>query len=245
MAIAYWLIGIRFGRPLSQNMKGHMIGHVKDFGGDYADRTIRGYQTSAEMTFHSDQCDYVGLYCVSPAREGGASRIASTVTIYNEMLKIDPTLAGELMKDFYIAAHSELGDVPVRKKPIFAFHRGYFSTRGAGAHIAKVQGRAGVPALTPKQLEALKMYRDLALEYHFDMDFRPGDIQVLHNHVTLHTRTAFEDWPEPERKRHLMRLWLAEDHGGRPLLPGIRESLQGIRGKKTTLSVPADAFEPA
>jgi hypothetical protein len=31
----------------------------------------------------------------------------------------------------------------------------------------------------------------------------------------LHDRTAFEDWPEPERRRHLLRLWLA--------CPGARE----------------------
>jgi len=245
IAIAYWLIGIRFGRPLSQNVKGHMIGHVKDFGGDYGDKTVRGYQTSAEMTFHSDQCDYVALLCVSPSKSGGASRIVSTVTIYNEMLKRTPDLAQELMNGFYVANHSELGNTPLSRKPIFAFQDGYFSSRGAGAHIMKVQGRDGVPALTPVQLAALQMYRDMALEFHFDMDFRPGDIQILHNHVTLHTRTAFEDWPEPERKRHLMRLWLAEDHGGRPLLPGFRETLQGIRNEKTVPCVPADAFEPA
>ena len=33
-----------------------------------------------------------------------------------------------------------------------------------------------------------------------------GDIQILNNHAILHSRTEFEDWPEPERKRHLLRL---------------------------------------
>jgi hypothetical protein len=41
------------------------------------------------------------------------------------------------------------------------------------------------------------------------MEFQPGDIQLVHNHTILHDRTAFEDFPEPERKRHLLRLWLA------------------------------------
>jgi TfdA family taurine catabolism dioxygenase TauD len=41
------------------------------------------------------------------------------------------------------------------------------------------------------------------------MELQPGDIQLVHNHTILHDRTAFEDYPEPERKRHLLRLWLA------------------------------------
>ena len=40
------------------------------------------------------------------------------------------------------------------------------------------------------------------------MDFRPGDIQWLNNHVTLHSRTAYIDWDTPEQKRWLLRLWL-------------------------------------
>ena len=48
------------------------------------------------------------------------------------------------------------------------------------------------------------------------MEFTPGDIQLLHNHTVFHDRTAFEDWPEPERKRHLLRL-VALPADGRPL----------------------------
>jgi len=80
--------------------------------------------------------------------------------------------------------------------------------------------------------------------FYFDMDFRPGDIQILHNHVTVHTRTAFEDWPETERKRHLMRLWL-NDWDGRPLKPGFRENIQGVNIKGVVPAAPVNVFEPA
>jgi hypothetical protein len=49
-----------------------------------------------------------------------------------------------------------------------------------------------------------------------DMAFAPGDIQLVHNHTILHDRMGYEDWPEPERKRHLLRLWLAPQRA-RPL----------------------------
>jgi hypothetical protein len=245
--IAFWGIGTRFGRALSQNPKGHMLGHVKDFGVDFSDPNVRGYQTSAEMTFHSDQCDYVALLCIQPAKAGGASRIASTVTLYNEMLKACPELVQELIAEFYFTKHGEVspGETPWYKMPLFSFHEGYFTARGAGGHVRKAQGLPGVPPFTERQLAALEAYQDMAKRIYFDMDFRPGDVQILHNHVTLHTRTAFEDWPEPQRKRHLMRLWLAEDTGGRPVVSGFRENLQGISVAGTVSCAPVDAFEPA
>jgi hypothetical protein len=50
------------------------------------------------------------------------------------------------------------------------------------------------------------------------MTLMPGDVQFLHNQTLLHVRSADEDWPEVERKRRLLRLWLSP-HGARPLPP--------------------------
>ena len=44
-----------------------------------------------------------------------------------------------------------------------------------------------------------------------NIEFRPGDIQFLSDHYIMHSRTAYEDYPEPENRRHLLRLWLASD----------------------------------
>ncbi len=246
-AAAFWGIGLRFGRALSQNNLGHMLGHVKDFGGDYADPDVRGYQTSAQMSFHSDQCDYVALICVHPSKTGGASRIVSTVTIYNEMLKTSPEQVDALTAEFYLTNHGEVspGKPPWYRMPLFSFHDGYFTARGAGAHIRKAQLLPGVPQFTQKQDDALNAYQATARQIYFDMEFRRGDIQLLHNHVALHTRTEFTDWPEPDRKRHLMRLWLAEDRGGRPVVPGFRENIQGVMPRDTVPCAPVDALEPA
>ncbi|MDA0653334.1 MAG: TauD/TfdA family dioxygenase, partial [Proteobacteria bacterium] len=91
-AAAYWGIGAYLGRALSQNAKGDLLGHIKDLGGDYSDPMTRGYLTNDRMGFHADQCDYVVLFCLRQAKSGGASRIASSVTVYNEMLKQCPYL---------------------------------------------------------------------------------------------------------------------------------------------------------
>ena len=41
------------------------------------------------------------------------------------------------------------------------------------------------------------------------MDLEPGDVQLLSNHTVLHARTDYEDYSEPELKRHLLRLWIS------------------------------------
>ena len=80
--------------------------------------------------------------------------------------------------------------------------------------------------MTEDQAAALAAVERIANDpaLYLDMEFRPGDIQFLKNSVTLHKRTEYEDWDEPERKRHLLRLWLAApyfDDGDEQLRRGI------------------------
>ena len=243
---AFFGMGTYLGRPVSQNPMGHLLGHVKNLGKDYNDPMVRGYQTAAQMNFHSDQCDYVGLMCMHPAKSGGESLIASSITVYNEMQKRRPDLADALCKEFYFTKHGEVkdGEEPFYCMPIFAFHEGYLSIRAGGAHVRKAQLLEGVPKFTEIDIEALDMFQALAKELYMPMEFEVGDIQFLHNHVMLHTRTAFEDYEEHEKKRHLMRLWLT-DPDGRPTLPGFRENISGIEIDGTVHSAPLDMLEGA
>ena len=99
----------------------------------------------------------------------------------------------------------------------------------------------GVLDLTPAQNEAITLYGALAAEVAMDVDFEPGDISLVQNYVTLHARTRYEDWPEPERKRHLLRLWMSFD-GARPLHGDIiRDHQSGILEAGTVLHAPLEA----
>ncbi len=240
-ALAFWGIGLHLGLPVSQNADGHLLGHVKDIGGDYGDAKTRGYTSSAAMGFHTDRCDYVGLMCLQPAKQGGESRIASSVTLYNEMLKRRPDLVEELTRDFYWTRHGEIdpGEKPYYAYPVFTFEQGLFSARGVSTHIYKSQALPGVPQYTAKQLEALDLFKAMVQELAFDMEFRQGDIQFLQNHVILHSRRGFEDWPEPDRRRHLLRLWVSDEAAR--ALPGIyRKIISGINVKGVEPKTPLD-----
>ncbi len=241
-AAAFWGVGANFGQATPQNAKGHVLGHVKDLGQDYSDAEVRGYLTRAHMNFHADQADILGLGCLHPAKSGGAHRICSSVSLHNEMLRRRPDLAKELGWKFYWTRHGEIppGEDPYYRMAVFTFHDGYFTARGVSAHIAKGQTLSGVPKFTPAQLEAMEFYKEIALELSMDIKFQQGDMSFVQNHVMLHSRTAFEDWPEPDRKRHILRLWLTT-HGRRPLPPEFAQQMVGIRVEGATLTAPLDA----
>ena len=208
-AIVYWGLGRHIGRAVSNNPEGDMIGHVTDLGKDYNDPRHRGYQTRAGMSFHADQCDLVSLLCLRTAMSGGTSVLASSVAVHNEMLRRRPDLVDELTQPFYWSRHEEVGAGQNRwyTSPVFAFADGYLCSVGGGKHVEKGHALPEVPDLTQRQREALAMFNTVAEELKITMEFRPGDIQILNNQVMLHTRTAYEDWPDPACKRLLWRLW--------------------------------------
>ncbi|MFN4284008.1 MAG: TauD/TfdA family dioxygenase [Alphaproteobacteria bacterium] len=226
-AIAFWGIGAHIGRAISQNTKGQLLGHVTDIGGDY--NKVRGYMTKSQMNFHCDRADFLSLCCLHPAKAGGAHRICSSVTLHDEMLKRDPQLVEELTFRFYRGRAVDIGegDLPYIRQPVFSITDGHFAARGVSAAIRKGQQIEGVPPLTAKQIEAMEAYKAIADEIAIDIDFQPGDISFVQNHVTLHSRTGFEDWPEQERRRHLLRLWLSSD-GAYPVHPDIEREIRGV-----------------
>ena len=246
VAIAYLGLGSYLGRKMVQNLHGHVLGHVKDLGGDYT--KTRGYDSNAELRFHTDGCDYVGLLCLQISMSGGASRVASSVRVYNTILERRPDLCALLCEDYYRDNNGEMseGEANYYKQPIFSFIDGYFSATGAGATLERAQKLPDVPKWTAAQREAVELYRAIAEEVAVDIDFVPGDIQFLSNYVALHTRRAFEDWPEPHRKRHLLRLWLG-DPNGRPIPKSLREGRagRGIQIEGLQITAPLDVERAA
>jgi hypothetical protein len=243
-AIAYMGLGSYLGSPKSQNKYGHVLGHVKDLGRNYSDAHTRGYMTRADLRFHTDPCEYVGLLCLNTAKSGGESRIASSVRVYNSILESRPDLVKVLTENFYASRGGEAnpGEPPYELRSAFLFADGYFSAIGLGAAIDKAQDLPGVPKFTPTQREALAFHRRTIAECAVDIDFRKGDIQFLNNFVMLHSRREYEDWPEPSRKRHLLRLWLT-DPSARPIPKQHREGKagRGIHLKGVKLIAPLDA----
>ena len=87
------------------------------------------------------------------------------------------------------------------------------------------------------------LLRGLPLHYSPDelalnMAFEPGDIQLLNNHLIYHARTRYDDYDEPEKKRLLLRLWLAVP-GSRPLPAGYELVFGNIEAGAVRGGVPS------
>ncbi len=242
---AYWGLGVHIGVPVSQNPQGHLLGHVKDIGGDFHDLNSRGgYRSHAQLPFHTDiGADIVGLLCLYPAKAGGDSSVVSVAAIHDTMLALRPDLVNELSVPIF---RDRRGEVPSGKKPyyaapVFCLHQGRLTTTFVRRFIDTAPRHQGVPKLAKKLIEALDFFETLAnsTDLKLDMDFLRGDVQLVNNLTLLHARTAFEDFEDPARKRHLLRLWLAAPNGW-PLPDFYYERFGAVNneGRPTGMAMP-------
>ena len=246
-ACAFRAVGAYLGEALSQNAKGHVLGHVANLGLDYSDPTTRGYQTGAELKYHTDGGDIVGLLCIRPSRAGGLSKLCSSTTVWNEVARRRPDLARVLLEPFHFSRTGEVrpGQARTFRSPIFQPWQGRMIAVLIQSFIHKAQAFEEVPRLKPQQTEALAFVNTLCddPDIRLDMDFRPGDMQFLCNHFIFHSRTAYQDWPEPDRRRHLLRLWVSHPDGP-ALPPNLTTEFQGCTasGRPDGIRIPGVAL---
>ena len=239
-------IGAHLGKARSQNAAGHTLGHVRDVGADPNAPDTRIYQTHARQTFHTDSADVVGLLCLHTAKEGGRSLLVSAETLWNRMLAEDPASAARL---FEPVATDRRGEVPAGENPWFDipvlnWYAGQLTICYQRQYIESAARFDGVPALAPDYVAALDLLDRIANdpEVHLSMDLAPGDMQFVYNHNQLHDRTGFVDWPDPDRRRHLLRLWLSLP-GDRKLPPIFAQRYGSITpGDRGGIMVPGTAL---
>jgi alpha-ketoglutarate-dependent taurine dioxygenase len=213
---AYWLLGRLLAEPVAQNVEGTLLYDVRDTGQDVA-RGARFSVTNYESSFHTDNSfgdavlDYVGLLCLRPARSGGTSQVVSGCAVHNVLLRECPDVLPLLYSPFEVERRGGVrpGEAPTARVPVIAWDGRGLLFRYLRYWIEAGHERAG-RRLTPAQRDALDTL-DAALarpELRAEFRLRPGDVFVMNNRWLLHNRTAFEDHPEPGRRRHLVRLWL-------------------------------------
>jgi hypothetical protein len=225
----FFLMGLHLGTPMEQNQYGDVLDHVIATSNKTLDDPgALPSRVRDRLPFHSDSSDVVALMCLRASKEGGASSLVSGTTIYNEILRRRPDLAPLLFEPWHWDWRAQDPDAPqdTYVSPICSYVDGVFSTYAGAQMIFSAQRFDHVPRLTEAQIELLHLYDEVAQEpgLPLDMDFQPGDVQWLLNYAALHSRTEYVDWPEPERRRHLLRLWLKRDVG-RPLVPGFGKNV--------------------
>jgi Taurine catabolism dioxygenase TauD, TfdA family len=214
--LAYVGFGLHFGDPVGQDAQASMLGHVRDEGVARTDPSVRFYRTRERQDFHTDGADLVGLLCLQAAASGGESRIASSAAVYNEMLRTRPDMVELLYEPLCWDRNDEqsAGEDPFFALPVFSDVNGAPRTFFIGWYIRDAQRHPNAPRLTSAQIAAMELLEAIANDptFHLEMNFLPGDIQLLNNAKILHSREAYEDSDGPGEQRHLLRLWLSARH---------------------------------
>ena len=216
----YWLIGQFLGAPMEQNIEGTLLYDVRDTGQNVT-QGARFSVTNAESSFHNDNSfgeplpDLVGLLCLQTAKAGGQSQLISGYALHNELLRNHPGVLETLYQPFYFDRRGQFkaGESPNSQFPIFQWSEGELTLRYLYYYIQVGHERAG-KTLTADQRRALEVVEGLLRRADFRVEFnlQPGQMLFTNNRWVLHNRTAFEDYTNPERQRHYVRLWLRQ-HG--------------------------------
>ncbi|MEM9732346.1 MAG: TauD/TfdA family dioxygenase [Pseudomonadota bacterium] len=220
LSCLYYGLGLNLGIPMGQNPQGDLLGQVMNVG-DLNDKNTRVYQTNAYLPYHTDPSDVVGLLCVRKAKTGGLSSLVSVHAVYNELLTRYPHHLSLFYKQWYYAHLG--GDLP-SPTSLFALHEGKLNFRYLRQYIELGHELRNHP-LSKVELEALDILDSIIQmpELRLDMMLEPGDIQLANNHLVLHSRTSFEDFDEPDKRRKLLRLWLK--------MPNARKQPEGFPGR--------------
>ena len=207
--VAFWGLGLHLGVPGAQNEAGDLLGHVADLSAEREHADERLYRTNKAIRFHCDAADVVGLLCLSGSARGGASRLVSSVTVFDRLRATRPDLAARLFEPMLLDARRPEG-AGIQYTPVApcTFDGTRLRTFMHLDYFRSVERHDGVTLDAPAR-EALDAWEAIAEQpdVHLDMQLAPGDVQLVSNHAVVHARTAYVD--DAASPRHLLRLWLS------------------------------------
>ena len=219
----YWGLGTHLGRPIPQKVEGGLLYSVRDEGynleRDFGAAGVRTSKTTAGFNYHTDSPsklaghtpDVVCLLALQTAKSGGESAILSANTAHNVIFQERPELLDRLYEPYHVDRRAECppGEPPTLPTPVFAYD-GRLTVRYLRFYITKGHEVVGAP-LTASDTEPLDYLDEVMRRPHLPLMFgmERGDMQFVNNEFILHSRSEYQDHPEPERKRHYVRLWLS------------------------------------
>lgn len=220
----FWGVGLSLGTAVSQSVMGERLGHVRDV--TEHDPNARAYRNRSELTPHSDPADLLSFLCVRPAAVGGVSRFVSSLAIHDEIARTRPDLLERLYRGYRYHRTGEnlpgTPDVTPHRLPVFSECEGMISCRYVRYYIEVAAEEFDDIELDDLDHEAFDLLEGLAADPAMCHEFTlaPGQAVFANNFTVMHARTAFEDHPEVDRRRHLLRLWLSTDPV-RPIRPEV------------------------
>ena len=226
----YWLMSSLLAAPQPQYFEKHMIYDLRFTGVHELDNEQAHRVKTDEIEPHSDESlpdigpRYVGLMCWRKAKTGGATRLFSFVEAYNRLLAKNPALADRLAEPYFWLPERKTPDDVIYYHPVvtalgdslrFQFSKDY-NWRGyqKWGETFDEPGRAALDALSDELVGTM-----------FEFVLEPGQFAIFHNDKVAHGRSFHTDWEEPDRKRHVLRLWLGQSGTLYPVPAELAERL--------------------
>lgn len=216
MVEIFRIISLGFGELLIQNIKNEKLVVITDEG-----KSMKGggryHQTKEGGSFHTDSPqwdrvpDFVGMFCVNPAKLGGTSKFVSAYTLHNEILKSESDFLPTLYTNFHFDKRGEFkdGESPTTFKPIFEFGDNELKFRYLRNYIDAGQKKVNSPLSTQQnhilnKLDEVIHNEDFSVSY----DLKQFDMAFFNNKRVIHGRVSFDDYVKPDQKRLMIRSWI-------------------------------------
>ncbi|KAK5086717.1 hypothetical protein LTS08_007131 [Lithohypha guttulata] len=210
-----------------------MLDHIRYSREDIASEDLRPTELAVAMGLHTDADagQIQSMMMVTKSQSGGNQYLSSFNRVYADLQNFRPEVLSTLAHDWH-------WEKPFRKpvmRPIVAVTENgpqinYGRTFLAGH--AKYPRSTSAPALTKAQVQALAVLADTAERYAFRLDLDPGDVVFINNLNMLHSRDEFKDGSDPSSQRHLMRLWLNDEHYGHAVAPQLKYASDDLFGHR-------------
>ena len=219
------------GTPRSQSTSGDFVLSIRNESFAKEDQRTRGPNTNRSLSFHTDRCDVIAFLCLNPAKSGGENQIVQSSIVEEIIHKERPELHAVLTQNFPYKRHviDQANPSPFCLQPIFSWKDSLFACSYLRVLIDRADADPDCPALTPQQREAIDFLDQVCEREDLQTRFtlKAGELLFLNNWTTLHRRTAFEDFKDPNKRRHLLRIWLSMPNS-RPLDEAFRANFGAV-----------------
>lgn len=235
MALLYWALGKQWGQPIVQSWKGDRLGYLTDVPQLVPGTRGKGFTSENAMTLHTDYGGIMGLMAIRRAKSGGLSGLASGIEIHNRIAATHPEYLAPLYEGYYIywTGNEKKGERPINldyRVPLFSELDGQVSVSFMNKRVVEQAVAERKEPLTELQRKALEYFHAVGDELKFTFMLEAGEALFVNNYAILHDRAPFEDWPEQERRRFLLRLWLRTSQEKQPVHSSIRRFYDTIAG---------------